>query len=117
LGKKHARVIDAYLDGVISREERDERLATIDRETKMAQELLAKEEPPVSLGDVSALTEALAPFAEWRYWSREEKRTLLAALVPDIRVADYEIESLGLSPVIFSNESTHSDMDSSPRPA
>jgi DNA invertase Pin-like site-specific DNA recombinase len=117
LGKKHARLIDAFLDGVISREERDARLATIDRETKFAQESLAKEGPSVSLGDVSALTEALAPFAEWRYWSREEKRTLLAALVPDIRVADYEIESLGLSPVIFSNESTRKDTGSSPRRA
>lgn len=113
LGKKRARVIDSYLDEVISREERDERLATLDRETKMAQELLAKEEPQVSLDDVSALTKALAPLAEWRYWSREEKRTLLAALVPDIRVADFEIESLGLNPVIFSNESTRSGRDSS----
>ena len=83
----------------------------------MAQELLAKEEPQVSLDDVSALTKALAPLAEWRYWSREEKRTLLAALVPDIRVADFEIESLGLNPVIFSNESTRSGRDSSLRRA
>jgi site-specific DNA recombinase len=117
LGKKHARVIEAFLDGVIPREERDERLATIDRETKVAKELLAKEEPPVSLDDVSALTKALAPLAEWRYWSREQKRTLLATLVPDIRVADYKIESLGLNPVIFSNENTHSGTGSSPLPA
>jgi hypothetical protein len=48
---------------------------------------------------------------EWRYWSREQKRNLLAALVPNIRVADYEIDSLGLNPAIFSNEVTRSLAD------
>ena len=114
LGKKHARIIDLFVEGMVSREERDERLAIIDRETKIAHELLAKEQPPVSLDDVSALTKALAPLAQWRYWTREEKRTLLATLVPDIRVADYKIESLGLNSVIFSNENTHSGRDSWP---
>jgi site-specific DNA recombinase len=117
LGKKHARVIEAFFDDVVTREVRDERLATIERETKAAKELLAKEVLPVSLDSVSALTKALAPLAEWRFWGREEKRTLLAALVPDIRVADYKIESLGLSPVIFSNEKIRTGTDSWPPPA
>jgi hypothetical protein len=75
---------------------------------RVAQKMLTKERPSVSLSNLSVLTKALAPLAEWRYWSREQKRTLLAALVPEIRVADYEVESLGLNPAIFSNENTRS---------
>jgi hypothetical protein len=71
----------------------------------------------VLLDDVGLLSEALAPLAEWCYWSRDQKRKLLATLVPDIRVADYEIESLGLSPAIFSNENTRMGKDSSRQPA
>ncbi len=112
LKRKHDRVIDTFLDGVISQEDRDERLATIDRDIQIDQKMLAKERPSVSLSNLSVLTKALAPLAEWRYWSREQKRTLLAALVPEIRVADYEVESLGLNPSIFSNENTRSDKDS-----
>jgi hypothetical protein len=51
------------------------------------------------------------------FGDREQKRKLLAALVPDIRLADYRIESLGLDSDIFSNEQTRMDKDSWPRPA
>ena len=74
--------------------------------------MLTKEKPSVSLDDLRALAATLAPLAEWRYWNREQKRTLLAALVPDVRVADYQIESLGLNPAIFSNENTRRGRDS-----
>ncbi len=114
--RKRNRVIDSFLDGVLSRDERDERLVTIDRDIQMTQKMLMQETPSIS-PDLSILTEALAPLAEWHYWSREQKRNLLAALVPDIRVADYEIESLGLNPAIFSNEVTRTDTDSSRRRA
>ena len=63
------------------------------------------------------LSGGIGPLAEWKFWDREQKRSLLAALVPDIRVADYRIESLGLDPGIFSNEDTRTGMDSSPQPA
>ena len=111
LRRKRDRVIESFLDEVLSREERDERLASIDRDIQIAQEMLDQERPPAPL-DPNQLAEALSPLAEWRCWSREQKRNLLATLVPDIRVADYKIESLGLNPAIFSNENTHTDRDS-----
>jgi DNA invertase Pin-like site-specific DNA recombinase len=110
--RKRDRIIESFLDGILSREERDERLLIIDSDIQTAQDMLMRERPSVS-PDVGVLTEALAPLAEWRYWSREQKRNLLAALVPDIRVADYEVESLGLNPTIFSNDNTRSGTDSS----
>jgi hypothetical protein len=114
--RKHDRIVDSFVDGVLSREERDNRLLVIKRDIQIAQEMLMQERPSVPL-DLSLLTEALSSLAAWRYWSRDQKRNLLAALVPDIRVANYEIESLGLNPAIFSNESTRMDKGSSRQPA
>jgi hypothetical protein len=108
---KRDRVIETFLEGILSREERDNRLETIDTQIRIVEDMLAKGKPSVSLDDLGSLTDALAPLAEWRYWSREQKRTLLATLVPDIRVADYQIECLGLNPAIFSNENTRSPAD------
>ena len=116
LQRKRDRIVDGFVDGVLSREERDNRLLVIKRDILIAQEMLMQERPSVPL-DVSLLTVALSPLSEWRYWSRDQKRNLLAALVPDIRVANYEVESLGLNPAIFSNENTRMGRDSSPRPA
>ncbi|HXJ03667.1 MAG TPA: recombinase family protein [Candidatus Acidoferrum sp.] len=111
LQRKRDRILDSFVDGVLSREERDDRLRVIKRDIQIAQEMLMQERPPVHL-DVRLLTEALSPLAEWHYWSRDQKRNLLAALVPDIRVANYEVESLGLNPLIFSHEVTRTGKDS-----
>jgi hypothetical protein len=51
------RVIESFLDGVLSREARDQRLATIDWEIQIAQEKLTQEKP-------GALTLASAVVAE-----------------------------------------------------
>jgi Recombinase len=88
---RRERVIDTFLDEVISREE---------------------QEKPLVSADLSTLAEVLAPLAEWDFWNREQKRKLLSALVPDIKVADYKVAALGLNPTIFSNEDTHMDRDS-----
>jgi len=114
--QKRDRVIDSFLDGVLSREERDQRLATIDRDIQIAHGMLMQERPSSPL-DIGVLTEVLAPLTEWDFWDREQKRSLLAALVPDVRVADYKVESLGLNPTIFSNEDSHRDKDSWQRQA
>jgi len=114
--QKRGRVIDSFLDGVLSRGERDQRLAVIDRGIQTAEGMLMREKPSASV-DLGSLTEALAPLAEWNFWDREQRRSLLAALVPDIRVADYQVVALGLNPAIFSNEDTHTDRDSWRRPA
>jgi len=114
--QKRGRVIDSFLDGVLSREERDQRLAAIDGDIQIAQGMLRQERPPALL-DRGVLTEVLAPLAEWDFWDREQKRSLLAALVPDIRVADYKVESLGLNPTIFSNEDSRTDRGSWRLPA
>jgi hypothetical protein len=116
LREKRARVIDAFLDGAIHREERNSRLAIINRDSQSAQDLLARTNP-AALVDLDLLIEAFAPLLEWEYWSRDQKRSVLATIVPDIRVADYQVTELGLHPSVFSKENTRTDRDSWRRPA
>jgi hypothetical protein len=114
--EKRTRIVDAFLEGIIRREERDSRLAAVDRDIRAAQEILMRSST-AALVDLNVLIEAFAPLMEWQYWSREQKRSVLATIAPDIRVADYQIVALGLSPTIFSNENIRKDTDSWPRPA
>jgi DNA invertase Pin-like site-specific DNA recombinase len=116
LHQKRTRVVDAFLDGIISRAERDSRLSSIDRDIQATQKSLASSRPAAII-DLNALIEAFSPLMEWGYWSREQKRSILASIVPDIRVADYQIAALGLDPTIFSNDNTRTDRDSWPQPA
>ena len=113
---KRSRVIDGFVDGIINRDERDRRLAATDREIQTAQEALLREAPGAPF-DAATLIDKFAPLSDWEHWSRDQKRLVLAAMVPDIRIADYKVESLGLNPAFFSNENTRTDTDSSRQPA
>jgi site-specific DNA recombinase len=116
LREKRNRVIETYLEGVICREDRDRILSTIDRELKTSQDILLRETPDKSI-DITDLIEAFAPLADFACWTREQKRSVLTAITPDIRCADYKIESLGINPAIFSSENSHRDTDSWRQPA
>jgi site-specific DNA recombinase len=111
LRARRERTVDSYVEGAISRQDRDYRLISIDRDIR-AYEHKLREEQPASTPDRATLVEAFSVLAQWEFWSREQKRTVLATLVPEIRVADYQLESLGLNPGIFSNQNTRSGMDS-----
>jgi DNA invertase Pin-like site-specific DNA recombinase len=105
LREKRARVIDGFVEGVISRDERDRRLVAMDHDMEVASSMLMREASLPTL-DVGTLTDAFAPLVEWEHWTRDQKRSVLAALIPDIRVADYRIESIGIQAGVFSNESS-----------
>src|ERR1035437_3377665 len=105
LRRKRERVIDGFIEGAIESRERDRRLDSIDDAIRVAQDGLNRRAADTSV-DVGTLIEAFAPLAEWEFWTRDQKRQVLSTFVPDIRVADYQVESLGLSPSIFRNEDT-----------
>lgn len=109
LREKRARILDVFLDGVISKQDRDARLGKIDRDIAMVQESLADCSPAPEV-DISHLIEAFAPLVEWEYWTRDQKRSVLATIAPDIRVANYEVTALRLNPTLFSNDNTHRAM-------
>jgi hypothetical protein len=67
--------------------------------------------------DTRTLVDYFAPLGEWEYWSRENKRLVLSTLVPDIRVANYQIQSLALPAALFGNEVTRGGRGSWLRPA
>jgi hypothetical protein len=102
---KRSRAIDGFVDGIIDRNERDRRLAATDREIQAAQDALVREAPGDQF-DAATLVDKFAPLADREFWSRDQKRLVLAAMVPDIRVADCKVESLELNPALFSNENT-----------
>jgi uncharacterized coiled-coil DUF342 family protein len=116
LREKRGRILEAFFDGSIGREEHKSRLQAIDRDIRSAQDLLTRLNP-ASSADLESLVQTFAPLMEWPYWTRDQKRSVLAALAPDIRVADYRVAALGISPAVFSNENTRRDKDSLPRPA
>jgi len=107
--------VDAFLDGVISRDERGQRLAAIDRDIRSSEEILRRQCRAAHLESLSAI-EVLAPLVEWPHWSRDQKRQILSAIM-DIRVADYRVDSIGFAPEIFGNEDAHTGRGSWPPPA
>jgi DNA invertase Pin-like site-specific DNA recombinase len=100
LRRKRLRVIEGFIEGIIPRDERDRRLADIDRDVQAANEILLRETPAAAV-DLPLLVESFAPLVEWEHWTRDQKRAVLSSLVPDIRVANYNIESLGLPATLF----------------
>jgi len=115
LRQKRERVLEAFFDGTISREERKLRLESIDRDIQSIHELLMLNNTPSAV-TLESLVKNFAPLVEWQYWTRDQKRTVLTALVPDIRVADYHVTALGIDPTLFSNEHSRMGTDSSRRP-
>ncbi len=97
LAGKRQRVLETFFEGVISKDERDLRISEIERETKVFQDLLMEpvpEEQPRSLDEIQA---ALEPLAEWEFLERDDKRSLLHAICPEISVSRYTVKSLMIS--------------------
>lgn len=107
LGGQRGRVLELYIEGKIPQSEFSKRLDRIDTTISATRAALKRSVPETRVVDVDRLIEIFAPLAEWENWSREQKRQVLAVLTPDIRVANYRIESLGLNPCLFSNKDTH----------
>lgn len=117
LEEKRQRILDGYFEGVISREERDERLRAAERDQNFYRDQLLRETPAVGLS-VEALARAFAPFFEWEFLGRCDKRRLLSAIVSEIRVADYKIAGMSLlADTLCRNEINRTDRGSWPRPA
>lgn len=117
LREKRQRVLDSYFEGIISREERDRRLAAIERDHNLYQDLLLRDMPVPGLS-ADALARLFSPFFEWEFLDRSDKRRLLAVVVPEIYVANYKIAGISvLTDPGRRNEVTHTGKDSWLKPA
>lgn len=116
LHKRRQRVLDTFFEGVISREERDSRLGSMDRDVRLTEELLLREEPQPGLSPAD-LALAFEPFYEWSLLNRSQKRQLLAAIVPEVHVADCNVSGLMVMAPARHDENIHTDKDSLQPPA
>jgi DNA invertase Pin-like site-specific DNA recombinase len=118
LQTKRQRVLESYFDGLITRDERDTRLESVDRDTHLYRDLLLRCEPAVPELTPKVLAEAYAPFYEWGFLTRSAKRRLLRALVPEIHVEDYRVAGITmLGEPVHRYEISHTGRGSSPPPA
>jgi DNA invertase Pin-like site-specific DNA recombinase len=117
LTQKRQRVLEAYFENLIDRAERDRRLTAIERDLLFYKSLSPKALPHSPKLSAEDLARALGPFHEWEFLTRSDKRHLLQTIMPEIHVRDHRVVGLSLISDLHDNEITHTDMDSSPRPA
>jgi DNA invertase Pin-like site-specific DNA recombinase len=100
LAEKRERVLGAFFDGIIGKEERDRRVGEVEHEISTYQKLLmecAYPQPGKPVLDTDTVQEVIQPFAEWEFLEREDRRKLLGLLCPEIGVYRYEIKTLALN--------------------
>jgi DNA invertase Pin-like site-specific DNA recombinase len=95
LQAKRQRIIDAYLEGVLLKADRDARLQAIDRDVRAANTALAQQ-APAPAWEPKMLAEIFAAFVGWPTLGRDEKRRLLHAITPAFHLADYAVQGLYL---------------------
>ncbi len=95
LAGKRERVLGTYFDGVITQEERDRRLAAVERDQALYRQMLMRESPEMSFS-AAELAQVFAPFHEWEFLSRDHKRRLLQAIVPGIHAHNYRVAGLSI---------------------
>jgi DNA invertase Pin-like site-specific DNA recombinase len=95
LRQKRERVLDAFFEGVVKQEERDVRLAALDKQMKFAEEMLMRETPKPKLS-AREMASAFQPLFDWPVLDRENKRRILSATVPEIHVRDYAVSGIAV---------------------
>lgn len=115
LRKQRERVIDLFVEGMITKAERDSRLGPIAVKLAAA-ERMERDEPalPPEL-DEAAVLEIATAFAEWPLLPWDARRKVLEALDPRIYVRKYEVQGVRfpLTAVVGSTDvksATHSRM-------
>lgn len=96
LASKRQRVLDYYFEGGITQAERDQRIASIDRDQKIVSDLLAKHNPNKDV-DTERLVDLFSVFTEFDLLERNDKRALLGAIAPEILIADYAVKGIFIS--------------------
>jgi DNA invertase Pin-like site-specific DNA recombinase len=100
LTAKSERILDAFLDGVIDRRQRDSLLEDTEREAATYRKLLGDSAAPLKphpIEGVGTILSVVQPFAEWEFLSRDDRRKLLRLLCPEIAVDRYKVKYLTLN--------------------
>jgi len=92
LASKRERVLDTYFEGVITGAERDKKIAEIERDTQVFNDLLRSQEPAKL--DPDQLWKQFKVFRQFDLLNRDQKRRLLNVITPRIVVANYEVKGM-----------------------
>lgn len=109
LRQKRERVLDTFFEGVLTRSERDSRLAALDKQMKFAEESLMRETPKPTLS-AREMASMFSPLFDWPVLERESKRKILSAIVPEIHVANYAVSGIAVAFPGSSNDETRKAM-------
>lgn len=93
---KKERILDAFFEGVLDTLERDRRLTQLQNEVDSYERLLIEARKPDPRLTLSDLAQVLEPFSEWEFLAREDKRSLLRVICPEIMVFQYTVHSIAL---------------------
>lgn len=110
LSAKRQRVLDSYFEGVINATERDMRLASVQNDLRLTDELLRRE--TASTSDAERLAKVFRSFRAFDELQREPKRRLLNTITPEIEVKDYWVK--GMSFGICEHRSSTASLDNEP---
>jgi DNA invertase Pin-like site-specific DNA recombinase len=109
LQTKRQRILETFFDGLITRTERDQRLAKIESEIASFESL--KADHPVtqkSALNLETLVELFSVFTEWQSLGRDDKRSILHSLGAEIHVEGYTIRCFALArPLPNTNNGDH----------
>lgn len=113
LERKRQRILDTYFEGLITRQDRDGRLAALERQLVGTRAQLAdRPEPPPEISE-DLVVDVVTAFAEWEHLARGAKREVLEALLPTFYIRKYAVEGVHLPLVAISS----GDTGSRPTPA
>ena len=115
LEQKRKRVLEAYFDNLVDRAELDRRLKEMETDRQFCEQKLLNIETETYEISAEELAIVFTPLQEWGFLSRNDKRRLLRAIVPEIHLQNYDVTKIALlvqEP--HRDEIIHTGKDSSP---
>jgi hypothetical protein len=95
LERKRDRVIDMFIDGDITKDEKADRLAKVAVQLGSVTEELTRLQSSAPVGTtLEQLTALFQVFMGWETYSKEDRRKLLSLYVPRMRVRDGQVVSV-----------------------
>ena len=94
LETRRNRVLESFYDGVISKQERDEKLKTVSQDLESLRAVLDEADNTPQTLDAEVVLSLVSMFQEWRFLEVMQKRRILEALMPAIFVYRYKVQGI-----------------------
>ena len=94
LETRRNRVLESFYDGVISKQERDEKLKTVSQDLESLRAVLDEADNTPQTLDPEVVLSLVSMFQEWQFLEVMQKRRVLEALMPAIFVYRYQVRGI-----------------------